>query len=216
MIFRLITLLNDGTLIAIGYDNVTPSKQPERWNLRVLFTIGFVLGTVAACSSLLLLWILLDSWNPTSVFHALHFKGLSYGQITTGIYLQISVIDFLTLFSARTGPNWFFHTMPSYILLSAAMISLIISTLLACFWPSSYPDDIYTHGLVDKQGFQMLPLYIWLYSIAGWLLQDALKVFTYYLLKKFNIFDINNNGIISHYNMNDDINDERIALMSDA
>ena len=30
----LITLLNDGTLISIGYDYVTPSKMPEKWNLK--------------------------------------------------------------------------------------------------------------------------------------------------------------------------------------
>jgi hypothetical protein len=31
----LITLLNDGTLISIGYDRVQPSHMPEKWNLRV-------------------------------------------------------------------------------------------------------------------------------------------------------------------------------------
>ncbi len=31
----LITLLNDGTLISIGYDHVKPSHMPEKWNLRV-------------------------------------------------------------------------------------------------------------------------------------------------------------------------------------
>jgi H+-transporting ATPase len=40
IMLMLITLLNDGTLIAIGYDNVTPSKTPEVWNLRVLFFLG--------------------------------------------------------------------------------------------------------------------------------------------------------------------------------
>lgn len=40
IMLMLITLLNDGTLIAIGYDNVTPSKIPEVWNLRVLFFLG--------------------------------------------------------------------------------------------------------------------------------------------------------------------------------
>lgn len=35
IMLMLITLLNDGTLISIGYDNVTPSKMPEKWNLRV-------------------------------------------------------------------------------------------------------------------------------------------------------------------------------------
>ena len=40
LMLMLITLLNDGTLISIGYDNTNPSKVPERWNLPVLFTIG--------------------------------------------------------------------------------------------------------------------------------------------------------------------------------
>ncbi len=30
MMLMLITLLNDGTLISIGYDNVTPSQTPEK------------------------------------------------------------------------------------------------------------------------------------------------------------------------------------------
>ena len=38
----LITLLNDGTLIAIGYDNVVPQDTPTVWNLRVLFFVGIV------------------------------------------------------------------------------------------------------------------------------------------------------------------------------
>ena len=37
LMLMLITLLNDGTLIAIGYDNVTPLKTPEKWNLRVRY-----------------------------------------------------------------------------------------------------------------------------------------------------------------------------------
>jgi hypothetical protein len=35
LLLMLITLLNDGTLISIGYDNVTPSNRPEKWNLKV-------------------------------------------------------------------------------------------------------------------------------------------------------------------------------------
>lgn len=99
----LITLLNDGTLISIGYDNVKPQKTPEKWNLRVLFVVGAVLGGVACISSLLLLWFCLDSWNSYSFLYRLGIRGLSYGKVTTSIYLKVSVSDFLTLFSARTG-----------------------------------------------------------------------------------------------------------------
>jgi H+-transporting ATPase len=31
----LITVLNDGTLISVAYDHVVPSRQPEKWNLKV-------------------------------------------------------------------------------------------------------------------------------------------------------------------------------------
>jgi H+-transporting ATPase len=45
IMLMMITLLNDGTLIAIGYDNVVPQDTPAVWNLRVLFTIGTTTNT---------------------------------------------------------------------------------------------------------------------------------------------------------------------------
>ena len=59
-----ITVLNDGTMITVGYDNVLPATRPEYWALWELAIIGAVLGAIACLSSLLLLWQLLDSWNP--------------------------------------------------------------------------------------------------------------------------------------------------------
>lgn len=35
MMLILITVLNDGTLISVAYDHVVPSRQPEKWNLKV-------------------------------------------------------------------------------------------------------------------------------------------------------------------------------------
>ena len=37
ILLMLITLLNDGTLISVGYDNVLPSPRPEKW-----YAVGFV------------------------------------------------------------------------------------------------------------------------------------------------------------------------------
>lgn len=119
LMLMLITLLNDGTLISIGYDYVTPSKYPNVWNLRVVFAISSVLAAVALISSIILLALCLNSWNEGSslVSHSLNYQdnhmiigsvfqkigigGLEYGQITTTIYLKVSISDFLTLFSAR-------------------------------------------------------------------------------------------------------------------
>ena len=95
LMLMLITLLNDGTLIAIGYDNAIPRATPEKWNLNGLFLISSVLAFVALMSSLLLLWLLLDSPDSGSVFQSLGIGALTYGQITTSIYLKVEcfIID---------------------------------------------------------------------------------------------------------------------------
>jgi H+-transporting ATPase len=195
LMLMLITLLNDGTLIAIGYDTVTPSKTPEKWNLRVLFTIGIVLGGVACISSLVLLRVLLDSWDEVGVFASFGLAGLSYGQITTAIYLKVAVSDFLTLFSSRTGDDWFWSSSPAPVLLIAAGIALASSTILALVWPASYPDGVYTLGLARREPY-LLALWIWLYCIVWWFIQDACKVFAFHVMHEYNLFGINDTGMV--------------------
>lgn len=164
IMLMLITLLNDGTLIAIGYDNVEPPSTPTVWNLRVLFLIGIVLAGVACISSLLLLYMCLGSWQEGSFFQVIGLGGISYGQITTSIFLKVAVSDFLTLFSARAGEEWFWHSKPAPILLAAAGFALSLSTLFACYWPLSRPDGIPTIGLERRRPYS-LPLFIWIYCI---------------------------------------------------
>jgi H+-transporting ATPase len=193
LMLMLITLLNDGTLIAIGYDNKKPREVPEKWNLRALYFISSVLAFVAMISSIILLYVMLDSWNKNGVFQAFGLGGLSYGQITTSIYLKVSISDFLTLFSARTGDDFFWSTAPSLILFTAAGIALTCSTIIACTWPASYPDDIYTVGLGRMKPYG-LAAYIWIYCIVWWFIQDAAKVLGYYFMEKYDLFHYNDTG----------------------
>jgi hypothetical protein len=81
-----------GTLIAIGYDNVEPQATPTVWNLRVLFTVGIVLASVACVSSLLLLSMSLNSWQEGSVYQRIGLGGISYGQVNN-LYYMISCIE---------------------------------------------------------------------------------------------------------------------------
>eukprot|EP00798_Chlamydomonas_sp_ICE-L_P004306 gene4306-14417_t len=148
IMLMLITLLNDGALISIGYDNVKPSKYPEKWNLRV----------------------------------------------TTLVYLKVSVSDFLTLFSARTYEGFFWSpapsplvlgtaltalaialsAAPSPLVLGAALTALAISTVLACIWPEGNTDGILAEGLA-RGDYTMWALWIWIYCIFWWFVQDSLK-----------------------------------------
>ncbi len=105
----------------------------------------------------------------------------------------MSISDFLTLFSARTGDNFFWTTAPAPILMGAGFIALTISTILACAWPSGDSDGVYAMGLGRRKPYT-LALYIWLYCIVWWFIQDACKVFAFYILKKYNILGYNDTG----------------------
>merc|ERR1712166_1668601 len=191
LMLMLITLLNDGTLITIGYDIAVAPKTPPIWNMRFLFSMAFVQSFVAMISSV----NLLHSWDDNSMMRQLGLGGISYGKITSSIYLKVSVSDFLTLFSARAGGDWFFMVKPAPILLCGAMIALSCSTMFAMFWPKSFPDGIQTEGLVESPPY-MLEVFVWTWSLAWWFVEDAAKVLCRFIVNKYNIFDINNSGMM--------------------
>ena len=187
LMLMLITLLNDGTLITIAYDYAEASINPNKWNIPALFITSTVLGMVSCLSSLLLLWFLLTSHEPNGLFNKLGLGGVFYGQITTAVYLKVSVSDFLTLFSARTGPKFFWQIRPATILLMGGVIALTISSLLAIFWPTSEPDGILTEGLKTNMAVWG---FVWLYCLVWWFIQDAAKVLTYHYMYKYNFNNI--------------------------
>ena len=84
-------------------------------------------------------------------------------------------------------------TRPANILLGAASVALSTSTILACVWPASEPDGIYTLGLGYRPPYA-LPVYIWLYCLFWWLVQDICKVAVYAALRSCNCLHINDTG----------------------
>merc|ERR1711907_198457 len=75
LMLMLITLLNDGTLITIGYDLAVAPKTPPKWNMPFLFSMAFVQSFVAMISSVNLLYILLHSWDEGSLMRQLGLGG---------------------------------------------------------------------------------------------------------------------------------------------
>jgi H+-transporting ATPase len=193
LMLMLITLLNDGTLITIAYDYAEASKLPNKWNLEALFLVSSVLGAVSCFSSLVLLFFLLDSWNPSGLLQSLGMSGVQYGQVITSIYLKVSVSDFLTLFSARTGYRFFWKVPPAPILLAGGAFALSLSSLLAILWPNSELDKIQVEGLKNNMG---LFAFVWLYALVFWGFQDLLKVLTYKWMYATNFNNINATGVV--------------------
>jgi H+-transporting ATPase len=192
----------------VAYDHVVPSKHPEKWNLRALWVISAVLALPALGSSLLLLWAALDSFADNSLFAKMGLPGVPYAKVITMMYLKISISDFLTLFAARTHNGLFFSMRPGYLLLGLATMALAISTIVATLWPDSFPDRTHTRGLVIQarepiadpalaakyakgDTYKLWPLWVWVYCVVWFLVQDVLKLGAYAFMRKVNLFNIN-------------------------
>jgi H+-transporting ATPase len=81
LLLMLITLLNDGTLISVGYDNAVPSQRPDKWNLRVVWLVSVVLGIIACLSNVLCLYLALDSWNPSGILYRMGIPPIPYAKV---------------------------------------------------------------------------------------------------------------------------------------
>ncbi|KAK3275928.1 hypothetical protein CYMTET_15971 [Cymbomonas tetramitiformis] len=179
----IITILNDGTIISIAYDHVTPSARPEKWTLPVLYIVSSILGLTAMVSSIVLLVLGLGAHEHGSLGHTFGLGDLEYKQILTLIYLKISLSDFLTVFSARTkGPFW--ERKPGGLLFAAAIFAMTISTLLSKYW-----EDIF--GSSEMVGLDGKAIgFVWVYCFLWWLLQDAVKVVAYKYIYQYDIMGV--------------------------
>ena len=78
---------------------------------------------------------------------------------------QVSISDFLTLFSSRTQ-GFFWTSAPAPLLTGAALFSLSLSTLLACVWPGSHAErNLPVRGL-SRSGYKVWPLWVWIYCLV--------------------------------------------------
>jgi H+-transporting ATPase len=185
----IITILNDGCMITISHDNVMPSRRPQKWAMREVWVVALVLGFVACLSSLILLaYGAHANWRHPGDFLGKVWAGefgkyISYLELRTIIYLKISISDFLTLFSARTR-GWFWERSLGRALAIAALLATTISTLFSLFW-----DDIFKNtGDARMTGLRYSSTAVvatWIYCLLWFLVQDAFKVVTYWVMQKY-------------------------------
>ena len=178
----LITILNDGTIISIAYDRVTVSKQPEKWNLTVVFVMAVLLGLIAFFSSLIILLLSLnnmDALHPNAFFQSFNLGTFSYPELLTIIWLKVAIQDFLTVFSARTH-YFFFTRFPGKLLLLAFTAATTISTILAVYWFLNFSGATGEGDVPEMQGIEWkVAGFVWLYDLVWFGVQDVCKVGVY-------------------------------------
>jgi H+-transporting ATPase len=153
----LLALFNDAPIMAIAYDNVRYSKEPEKWNMRIVLSMATFLGLIGVVSSFGIFYI------GQQVLH------LSKESIQTFIFLKLAIAGHLTIFLTRTRGR-FWSIRPSATMFWAAVTTKILATLVAVYgWfitPISWE----------------LALFVWGYALAAFLVTDFLKVKIYGVL----------------------------------
>jgi H+-transporting ATPase len=158
----LLALFNDAPIMAIAYDNVRYSNQPEKWNMRVVIGIATLLGLVGVISSFIILYLGLE------VFH------LSQEMLQSFIFLKLAIAGHLTIFLSRTRGH-FWSIMPSWQLFWSAVITKVLATLVVVYgW------------FITPLGWN-LALFVWGYALVAFVITDYIKIGFYRLLDHSNL-----------------------------
>ncbi|RLA58992.1 MAG: metal-transporting ATPase [Gammaproteobacteria bacterium] len=159
----LLALLNDIPILAIASDNTRVHQKPVRWNMRELLSVSSVLGISGVVSSFLLFFILQEQGFPEEIIRSL-------------LFLKLIIAGHSTLYVTRAD-GWFWERpWPSPLLFGATFSTEIVGTLIAVY------------------GFMITPigwepaLWIWAYALVWFLVNDAVKVFTYRILQREGVF----------------------------
>lgn len=209
----LISIINDGTIITIAYDNVQTSTRPEKWNLHLVVGVALALGAVSTLGTYFMLFLALprDSTNMDILCTngtvmkqecvsylqraaAFDLPVLEIDQVQALIFLQISISGQLTVFSARTR-GWFYSRSPGISLSVAFFVTQVCSTILAIY-PLGELEPMIGLACSGPDGECRPPKYTidqrsgWTYAVVVWgycfilfLLQDLAKQVAYGILQ---------------------------------
>ncbi len=150
----MLVLLNDGAILSIAYDNVHYKDKPESWNMHMVLGVSTVLGAIGVVAAFGLFYL------GERVFH------FDRPHVQTLMYLKLSVAGHLTIFLTRTrGPFW--SIRPARILWVAVLGTQIVATLIAVY------------GLFMTPLGWGWALFVWVYALAWFLVNDRLKLLAY-------------------------------------
>ncbi|OMJ86538.1 hypothetical protein SteCoe_11957 [Stentor coeruleus] len=185
--FVIIALLNNGIIIAIAYDSQKPSAEPKKWNLPLIFILSCILGSVSFFSSTAFLYFTLshmDCNEPNMILDYLSLPCMSYGEVLTGVFLKISISNYLAIFSVRSK-NMFFMSFPGIAVTCASILALISTTLISKYWYLNLqPINGVIAASLSPISWKMV-FTIWVFDFTIFILQDFVKVSIFKGFEKF-------------------------------
>ena len=148
----LIALLDDIPVMTIAYDRTEKVNNPQRWNMYQVLSMSTFLGILGVLSSLILFFIGIDIFK------------LDIAVLQSVIFLKLVVAGHLTMFVTRnTGHFW--SVKPSGIFFWSVILTDVFATILA------------VSGLFLAPIGWELAIFIWVYSLIAFLIEDYLKIY---------------------------------------
>lgn len=148
----LIALLDDIPVMTIAYDRTEKINSPQRWNMYHVLGMSTFLGILGVFSSLILFYIGIDILK------------LNVAVLQSIIFLKLVVAGHLTMFVTRnTGHFW--SVRPSGIFFWSVILKDIFATVL-----------VVSGIFLAPIGWE-LALFVWVYSLIAFLIEDYLKIY---------------------------------------
>ncbi len=155
----ILALLNDIPILAIAYDNTRIDRDPVRWNMPELLTVASVLGAAGLVSSFLIFFIVKE-------------YGFSMEMIQSLLFAKLVVAGHGTIYNTRTE-GWFWkRPYPSKLLFGATFSTRVVGTLIAVY------------GILITPIGWKYAAYLWVYALAWFVFNDAVKMGAYRLLRR--------------------------------
>lgn len=153
ILIAIMAILNDGTILTISTDHVTPSRSPDRWNLKKIFYFSWVYGMYLTACTIVVFCLAWQFDEGSSVFSDwFGIPPLNEEQLRAFLYTYISISGQATIFVTRSQGFWFLNR-PSLALCFAFVLAQDIASLI---------------GLIGFFGYDGVSGCHWWYIIIAW------------------------------------------------
>ncbi|KAJ1943781.1 hypothetical protein GGF37_002493 [Kickxella alabastrina] len=127
----ILAIINDGTMMTISTDNVRPSKGPNSWNLKEIFSYAIVYGCYLTLTTLIF-FVVIDKTNFFQRHGCKPLTNHNDFSLHSIIYLQVSILSQGLIFVTR-AQGFFFTERPSVFLCCAFVIAQFVATIITVY-----------------------------------------------------------------------------------
>eukprot|EP00920_Eleutheroschizon_duboscqi_P025252 GHVT01062304.1.p1 GENE.GHVT01062304.1~~GHVT01062304.1.p1 ORF type:complete len:927 (+),score=112.78 GHVT01062304.1:1131-3911(+) len=182
----LLSIINDFTIMSTAKDNVVPSQNPEKWDMRKVIVVAVAIGVTCVGECFLFLMLAMPSSRT-----ALNFWGgfgldvLSTEEFNAALYFLLAVCIQLNIFATRTRLLfWQFDKNvsrpPALFVMGPVFGSMLLSAVIATTWQSHWDDWLGGSAGLSAISWGHASVIV-LYAVAWFVVADVVKVLVYRL-----------------------------------